>query len=669
MKNFKKTVALLVMYVMTVLMLPIGNFKAYATENVPQYLTINDMYVESISQYKNKALVTYEKDGSSILSLFTNGTEKVIKEFKNSNEYNQYVSIIDGNGKAYVIETQNNFESAKSTYYSFDFDNETLTETNENDVVYPSNNNYPNYKYDRIEDETTKNLIIEKINSKFNTNHTLNNTQVYINKIVVDNGKPMYEYSAYAYYDNISEEYFGLYSDSFDLLFGGYHSYNAYMNSTTGSYLIQENPYTNNSKLYIIKNAEIVSECKVDSKFSLYNSYYSNDKLITREYEENTYNEYSIVNGELIKTLSIPMANNVFVPRDKDNNLWTYFTENGKAYIAKVENGKAIKKYEVPDFTGSNYYSGIIINIYDENNIVLTNSNKTVFIQNEPVVTPEEPSDDNTTTPDDNNNSNDSNNGTTDNDNNSNNGNNEATDNDNNKPNDDNTVVVTPDENGTSKVAIAEIKADSVNNITLNKDTTKFEISITDIEALKNSTGSIQVTASNNIDINLPFSTIDKVILEGAKAVKLQYSTVENSDITKDIKGLKKVFNFELIVEKESGNVSIHNFANGVAEVKITLTNEELNGLNKDNLAVFYYNETTKKFEMMETRIEGNNVIFKTPHFSSFVIAEKNTVNGNTIAQTLPQTGAPISSSLVVVFALVLVGSGIVLANKRKFIR
>ena len=82
MKNFKKTIALLVIYVITMIMLPIGNLKANATKKVPQYLTINDMYITSISQYQNKALVTYERDGNFILSLFTNGTEKIIKEFE-----------------------------------------------------------------------------------------------------------------------------------------------------------------------------------------------------------------------------------------------------------------------------------------------------------------------------------------------------------------------------------------------------------------------------------------------------------------------------------------------------------------------------------------------------------------------------------------------------------
>lgn len=651
MRNFKKSVALLVMYTMTILMLPIGNFKAYATKNVPQYLTINDMYVRSISQYQNKALVTYEKGEEFILSLFTNGTEKIIKEFKENSSVSQHVSIISGSDKAYIVQVEYDYDSSKNTYYSFDFATEALVEIDESEVVYPPVDNNPDYSYDMIKDETTKNLVVEKINSKFKTDYTLKsesnpngNIEVNIHKIVGD-GKPMYEYTAYARYDNISEEYFGLYSDSLDLSFEGYHSYNAYMDSSTGYYLIQENPYTDNSSLYIVKDGELVNECKVDSNFSLYSVYYSNDKIISREYSKNTYDEYSIINGELVKTLSIPMSNNLIIPYDKDGNMWTYFVEDSKAYIAKVENGEAIKKYEVPNFTNTEYYYPIQMYIYDENNIVISGeSNKTVFIQNGTTVKPDEPSDEDTNTPDE-----------------------DISKPDNNKP-DDNTVVV-PNENGVSKVEINEIKANSVNNITLDKNTTKFEVSITDIDTLKTGTGSLQITASNNIDINIPFNTIDKSILENAKAVKLAYNVLENTDITKDIKGLNKVFNFELIVEKESGNVSIHNFADGVVEVKITLTNEELNGLNKDKLAVFYYNETTKKFEMMETKIDGNNVIFKTSHFSSFIIAEKNTVDGNTVIQKLPQTGTPISSSVIMVIALILVGSGIALTTKKKFIR
>ena len=569
---------------------------------------------------------------------------------------------------------------AEYYYYSFDFNTEALVEIDE-----PEINNYPNYTIIDIEDEAEKNSVVEKINSKFKTNYSLSselnsdgNINVILSKIEV-NGKTMYNYFAstgdikkrhgfvnektmYNYFsDNTYDgmEYLGYYNDSFDFLFERYDYSNEFKDAYTwpeesGSLLIQENPSTDNSTLYIIKDCELVNKCKVDSTFlisneSLFNVYYFNDKIILRDRLQNICNEYSIINGELVKTLSIPMSIDLRKPYDKFGNMWTYFVEGSKAYIAKVENGQAIKKYEVPNFVNDeDLYEIFEIYAYAENNIIIsrvshvydeniqgyTSIPNTVFIQNETTVTPDEPSTEDTNKPDNNI----------------------------SKPG-ENTV------NGISKVEINKIKANSVNNITLDKNTTKFEVSITDIDSLKIGTGSLQITSSNNIYMNIPFNTIDKSILENAKAVKLKYNVLENTDITRDIKGLKKVFNFELIVEKESGNISIHNFADGVVEIKISLTTEELNGLNKDKLSVFYYNEITKKFEVMETRIEENNVIFNTSHFSNFIISEKNIIDGNTLVQNLPQTGTPISSSVIMVIALILIGSGITLTTKNKFIK
>ena len=217
MKNFKKTIALLVIYVITMIMLPIGNLKANATKKVPQYLTINDMYITSISQYQNKALVTYERDGNFILSLFTNGTEKIIKEFEQPSFGYQSLSIIDGNDKTYVNHSIYDFHSPENTYYSFDFNTQALTEITADEIPTISTSSNPNISHDTISDNSIKNEIIEKINNKYNTDYTLyseenktGNTHVYITQITVNNGKPMYEYSAYASYGNVSEQYFGL---------------------------------------------------------------------------------------------------------------------------------------------------------------------------------------------------------------------------------------------------------------------------------------------------------------------------------------------------------------------------------------------------------------------------------------------------------------------------
>ena len=87
------------------------------------------------------------------------------------------------------------------------------------------------------------------------------------------------------------------------------------------------------------------------------------------------------------------------------------------------------------------------------------------------------------------------------------------------------------------------------------------------------------------------------------------------------------MFSFELLVTKEEGQVSIHNFADGEVEVTLALTDEDLKGLDRSKLVVLYYNEETKEYEQMETVVDGNNVTFKTPHFSKFIVAEKEVIS------------------------------------------
>jgi LPXTG-motif cell wall-anchored protein len=74
--------------------------------------------------------------------------------------------------------------------------------------------------------------------------------------------------------------------------------------------------------------------------------------------------------------------------------------------------------------------------------------------------------------------------------------------------------------------------------------------------------------------------------------------------------------------------------------------------LDKTNLAVFYYNKDTNKFELMDTKVDGNKVIVKTPHFSKFIISEK---PSNSV-QVLPKTGSNFGAmtliALVTVIAL-----------------
>ena len=62
-------------------------------------------------------------------------------------------------------------------------------------------------------------------------------------------------------------------------------------------------------------------------------------------------------------------------------------------------------------------------------------------------------------------------------------------------------------------------------------------------------------------------------------------------------------------------------------EVTLALTDEDLKGLDRSKLVVLYYNEETKEYEEMKTVVDGNNVTFKTPHFSKFIVAEKEIIS------------------------------------------
>ncbi|WP_300382528.1 5'-nucleotidase C-terminal domain-containing protein, partial [Clostridium sp.] len=209
---------------------------------------------------------------------------------------------------------------------------------------------------------------------------------------------------------------------------------------------------------------------------------------------------------------------------------------------------------------------------------------------------------------------------------------------------------------------------DGVNEVVISKPSNNIHIEIKDIESIKLGTGSLQIKSGDNI-ISLPFSIFDKTILEGATKVVFKMNILENSDIITGIKGIKKVFEFVLYVEKNGKIIEIHNFKEGNVSIKLSFSDEELKGLNKENLVAFYYNEVKKTFEPLETIIKGNEVTFTTNHFSKFIIAEKskdpenpgienptkpeNIIkpgNENGKTNSLPQTGGT-NSTIVFIFA------------------
>ena len=200
------------------------------------------------------------------------------------------------------------------------------------------------------------------------------------------------------------------------------------------------------------------------------------------------------------------------------------------------------------------------------------------------------------------------------------------------------------------------------NEIVIKNPSNEIRLEIKDIEAIKTGNGSFEIKNGENTII-LPFSLIDKDLLKEGSSVIFEMKANEDTSITAGIKGVKKVFEFNLYVKTGDEIVYIHNFKDGVATITLKLTDEELKGLSKENLAVFFYNEETKTFEQLETTVNGNEVTFKTSHFSKFIIAEK-AINENGV--TLPATGGDNPIYLVVI-GLIIVGIGaFMVLNKKK---
>ncbi|WP_066890372.1 endo-alpha-N-acetylgalactosaminidase family protein [Clostridium nigeriense] len=250
-------------------------------------------------------------------------------------------------------------------------------------------------------------------------------------------------------------------------------------------------------------------------------------------------------------------------------------------------------------------------------------------------------------------------------------------------PGDNDNVVIKPSEDKVI-AEVSKINPNEKNEITIKTENEikNVEVVIKDIEAIKNGTGSINISINNNIKMNLPLSLIDKSLLDGAKDVTIKLNVLENSEIIKNIKAVNKVFDFNLIINNEDGTINIHEFKDSVAEIKITLTDKDLEGLNKEKIVVYYYNDSTKKFEAMETEVNGNEITFKTTHFSKYVIAEKIEVNSgdskpstdnssNNTTETgkgeLPETGSRVSSTIILVLAIGIVAvGGTMFTRKRK---
>ncbi|GFP76141.1 hypothetical protein [Clostridium fungisolvens] len=172
--------------------------------------------------------------------------------------------------------------------------------------------------------------------------------------------------------------------------------------------------------------------------------------------------------------------------------------------------------------------------------------------------------------------------------------------------------------------------------------------------------GSVKVTA-NNVSLVLPFSTIDYNGVNNGDYIKLREAIVKNDDSLNSIKDIGKLFDFSLEMYKNDGTKvkDIHIFKSGKATISVKLTNDEIKNLDINKLSAFYYNENTKSWENVggSYNKETMTFTFQTSHFSKYTIAQ---ING-----TLPQTGAIIDSTSIMLAALILILMGSTVLMKR----
>lgn len=697
MRKFKLFMASVLTYFMTMSILPTGlvGIVANAAENEYKALIKSDYYLRSNQQYGNKSLIAYvnEKDGKVIISKVEGGNETVLKEAQG---YTSATIYKNSDNTAMIRYYKYVPQSGIESYYEYyDLDKNIFTKTDGNGWTNPEIEAVDLSPIVIKEDTEVKNLIkmifnesnidinidtMQKAdNGFFEVAYKDSENQVLANITKFPNKGNVIQYevgygkvgSGYKVSEGIiKDNYIYVGKESIDGIPNVEFNYDSISNSIF-IYDEIEYKYENNNSSYKYKVSElkdnkVISEGIIESNDINYfsQSFKQNNFLFINSGRE--IYKYSLSNGIYKLENIINLYSSSVSINKNDDSYWYIENKDGKPWLSKLKNNNVINVAEIKE--GIKNYQDSNIIIYDDNNILIRQYNNFIIVQNSNNIAPnvpEEPS--NPETP---------------------------------KPQEPSTPV-TPtnpgnNDNGATKpseekvvIEVTKINPNEKNEIPVKttEGTKNIEVVVKDIEAIKNGNGSLNIVTDNRVKINLPLSAIDKSLLEGAKDVTIKLDIIENSDIVKNIKGVNKVFDFNLIINKEDGTTNVHNFKEGLVEVKLNLTDKDLEGLNKDKIVVYYYNDSTKAFEEMETSVNGNEVTFKTPHFSKYVIAEKTeTKNGETPANggtngsntstdkkteagkgQLPETGARVSNTTILVLAVgMLAIGGAMFFRKRK---
>jgi LPXTG-motif cell wall-anchored protein len=648
MKNFKKVFSLLLVYFFVVTVIPTGLISKIvnAEESVPKFLDYTEGYAMDKLIYKDNSLATIDFSDREVSLTY-------IKDNK-AKKLDGYISDYLG-GSKYVLDKE---DEKGSHLYVYDLEKgETVGDYSCEEQKNATKNKYGN-------------------NAKIDVYHIYGDRwyqyygdykSEYVHGLVSPSNKVIEYGSEYSLQNSATDKS----GDNIYGLFTKYGSVDEYIkiinkDGSIKEYTINDNPRETNYnilRLYVQNNSlcALVENSKHEVTVSKFN------------FENNTAKL-----GEVL----FSRTKNDFT-QDSNGDFWT--VEDG--FVKKFVDSKWVNKYQVDKKLDS-------IAVYDDNNIFLSgyfyNENKKdnigiykiINIASAPETKPETPASGNgqggsatgnsstpTTTPGSTTGASGSTSSTTTTATGttapttatSSTTQNTATASATNK-----TVVGTA-KDGVLPVAVNKLDKDAANVVDVTTATTgnKVEVTIADTKAIKEGNGSLQVKAGQNELVNLPFSVVDKSLITDSSKLVLDTTVADNTDIVKGLKAVKKLYSFDLTLVDGDKRTAIHKFANGSAEITINLSDEELKGLDKNNLAVFYYNEDTKKFELMDTKVDGNKVTFKTPHFSKFIIAEKSSNSSNS-AQVLPKTGSTFGTMSLVILGAVLVLFGFAITRFKR---
>ena len=583
MNKAKKILSLLVAYVMLLTVLPVATL---ASENnkageIPQYLNYDGGHCMATSLYKDKALIAemliednsdcenYEQNGYSLRKVLNlvSGNNKT--KIRNMDEFYFVQSRTALSKKAEFV------CGAIHDGYLFSYDFET-EKSDLKDMYYE-----PHIPFDDF---------AKCVREKYNLDEKCEIEQDMCPNLFDSQGNELATIQVHTVENDLYNTYMGF------LVNGKVKVLKIRMNEDEESWNDNSNFYHKTiffegNKLYALtydyKTGEScissISDNKIYEKIGNIASMSAilaiiDNKAYVYDYVEESLNVYELNENKCKIKNTIHLNDREGFAVDINNNIWMIQNENGRAYVCKLKNGNFIRKYEVnPNMTS--------LKVYDDNNLLVMSPYGYTHITGASV-----------------------------------------SDGDNDNKEDGNEVIVKPDKSetkgDTTKVEVGTLTPGSTNVVEATVGN-NVEVTLKDIDVIKDNEGIVAIKLNDGSKVNIPFSVLDSKMLENAKEVKIEFTAKEDNTLTDGLKAVNKVFNFDLTVIKEDGTLSVHNFADGEAEITLSLTDDELQGLDRSKLVVLYYNEETKKYEEMETVVDGNNVTFKTTHFSKFIVAEK----------------------------------------------